>query len=58
MKQVRAFGRILLGILRELSDQNAYERHLTAHGRHHSIEEWRKFSDERMMAKYTRPKCC
>jgi hypothetical protein len=58
MKLVRALGRVLAGILRELSDENAYRRHLAAHGRPHSGEEWRRFSAERMRAKYQQPKCC
>ena len=45
-------------ILRELADENAYRRHLEAHGREHSAAEWRRFSDERMRAKYARAKCC
>jgi hypothetical protein len=45
-------------LLRELADENAYQRHLAAHGRTHSAEEWRRFSDERMRAKYMRAKCC
>ena len=50
--------RIVLGILRELSDESAYERHLLAHGREHSKEEWRRFSECRLKAKYERAKCC
>ncbi|HYP14155.1 MAG TPA: hypothetical protein VEQ63_09540 [Bryobacteraceae bacterium] len=49
---------LILGLLRELADQNAYDRHLIAHGVTDSPEEWRRFSDERMRAKYERPKCC
>ena len=45
-------------LLRELADENAYQRHLDAHGRAHSAEEWRRFSDERMRARYARAKCC
>lgn len=56
--KVRRFAAIVLGLLRELSDQNAYARHLAAHGRVHSPEEWRRFSDHLMHAKYIRPKCC
>jgi hypothetical protein len=48
----------LAGLLRELSDETAYRRHLAAHGREHSPEEWRRFSDRRFHAKYLRPKCC
>jgi hypothetical protein len=58
MKQIKAAGRLLLGVLRELADQSAYERHLAAHGRLPSPEEWRRFSDARLRAKYGRVKCC
>jgi hypothetical protein len=47
-----------MGILREIADENAYARHLAAHGRTHSGEEWRRFSEERLRAKYARAKCC
>ena len=52
------FWQIVVGILRELSDENAYRRHLAAHQAVHSAEEWRRFADERMRAKYMRAKCC
>ena len=55
---MRAFLRILAGLARELSDENAYARHLRVHGLQHSPEEWRRFFEERSRAKYTRPKCC
>lgn len=58
MKKVRRFGRLVLGLLRELADENAYQRHLTAHGRTHSGQEWRRFSEERLRAKYLRARCC
>jgi hypothetical protein len=45
-------------LLREISDQNAYARHLTAHGAVHSGAEWRRFSDERFRMKYQQVKCC
>jgi len=48
----------LLQILREIADQNAYARHLAAHGAKHSGAEWRRFCDERFRAKYQRAKCC
>ncbi len=57
----RLIARFLRGIaalLRELSDEAAYKRHLAAHGREHSAEEWRRFSDSRFRAKYARAKCC
>ena len=58
MKLLRTLGKILVGLLRELSDETAYQRHLAAHGRVASGDEWRRFSEERLRAKYVRPKCC
>ncbi len=58
MKGLKKLARILAGLLRELSDEQPYQRHLTAHGRAHSREEWRRFCKDRFAAKYTRPKCC
>jgi hypothetical protein len=55
---MRQFLRVVLGLLRELADENAYRRHLEAHGRKPSGEEWRRFSEERLKAKYARAKCC
>jgi hypothetical protein len=55
---MKRFWRLVVGLLRELSDENAYARHLAAHGCSHSGEEWRRFSEERMRAKYARAKCC
>ncbi len=55
---LRRVGAILLAILRELADENAYRRHLAAHGRYHSREEWRRFRECRHRAKYARAKCC
>ena len=55
---VGRFARLLLGLLRELSDENAYHRHLAAHGAEPSAAEWRRFSEERLRAKYARAKCC
>jgi hypothetical protein len=55
---MRAFWQIIMGVLRELSDESAYERHLAAHARKHSAAEWRRFHEERLRAKYARAKCC
>ena len=55
---MKRFFQLALAILRELSDENAYARHLAVHGRTHSGEEWRRFSEERLRAKYARAKCC
>lgn len=58
MKPLREFGRIVMAILRELSDENAYARHLALEGRVHSAEEWRRFAECQMKRKYARAKCC
>lgn len=58
MKRLRRFGQLLWGLMRELSDETAYRRHLEAHGKEPSRAEWRKFSEERFRARYIRPKCC
>jgi hypothetical protein len=58
MKCLQAVGAVILSLLRELADENAYRRHLVMYGRIHSAEEWRRFSDERSKAKYSRVKCC
>jgi hypothetical protein len=58
MKGLRTFGSLILALLRELADETAYHRHLAAHRRTHSGQEWRKFSDERLRAKYLRARCC
>lgn len=55
---MRQFFRIVLGILREIGDENAYARHLRVHNRVHSGAEWRRFSEERFGEKYQRAKCC
>jgi hypothetical protein len=58
MTRVHRLARLILRILRELADENAYHRHLATHGRTHSGNEWHRFSEERLRAKYSRPKCC
>jgi hypothetical protein len=55
---MRALCRTILAILREISDESAYQRHLRFHGREHSGPEWRRFSDERLARKFARAKCC
>lgn len=54
----RALGGIISGVLAELSDQNAYRRHLAAHRTVHSPQEWRRFQDEHAAAGSRRPRCC
>jgi hypothetical protein len=58
MKQLRKAAALARELLRELADERAYGRHLEHHGRTASAEEWRRFQDARMRAKYARAKCC
>jgi hypothetical protein len=58
MSRLRRMGRLVLAILRELAHENAYRRHLAAHGRQHSGEEWRRFCDHHLQRTYARPRCC
>ncbi len=58
MSRVREFWALLLALLRELGDENAYRRHLAAHGRAHSRREWQRFCDDRLVARFVRPRCC
>ena len=58
MKALRRLAALMLGLLRELADENAYQRHLAARGRAHSAAEWRHFTEHRLRAKYARAKCC
>ena len=55
---LRALTRIISGLVAELSDQNAYKRHLAAHGAVHSPAEWRRFQDEHAAAKSRQARCC
>jgi len=52
------FFTIIWRILKELGDENAYQRHLRVHNRVHSAEEYRHFQTEHFRAKYQRAKCC
>ena len=49
---------IVYAILREIGDESAYKRFLLSQGLLPSRENWRRFSEERMSAKYRKPKCC
>jgi uncharacterized short protein YbdD (DUF466 family) len=58
MSLLTRIGRTLLALLRELSDETAYQRHLQAHGRTDSPSEYRRFQREHYDVKYRRAKCC
>ena len=55
---MRTFFGMVMAILRELADENAYQRHLKAHGAVHSPQEWRRFCDYHWDATARRPRCC
>ena len=54
----RSFVRIVAAVVDEISDQNAYRRHLAAHGTVHSPDEWRRCQDQLSAANARRPRCC
>ncbi len=58
MKRLRRAAALIVQLLRELSDENGYRRHLEAHNASPSPEQWRHYCDQRFKAKYTRAKCC
>ncbi len=55
---IRRMVDLLRALLRELSDEAPYQRHLAAHGVAHSPAEWRRFCDEKWNAKARRGRCC
>ena len=55
---MRRIAKLVWSLLRELADENAYQRYLATEGRKHSGVEWRRFSEQRLRAKYMRAKCC
>ena len=58
MRIAQSVWQVVIGILREISDQNAYQRHLRVHHAVHSPQEWRRFIDERLRRKFGQAKCC
>jgi hypothetical protein len=58
MKMLARLRRVVAGVLRGLSDEDAYARHLAQRGVAHSAVEWRRFCEHRLRAKYERGRCC
>jgi hypothetical protein len=58
MSALKRAGNLLVELLRELSDQNAYQRYLAARGVPDSPQEWRHFSKHRLAARFGQAKCC
>ncbi len=58
MRRLQKAVALLLALLRELADENAYQRYLSTRGLAPSPEAWRRFSNARLAARFERPKCC
>ncbi len=58
MNRLRRVAALVAALLRELADESAYHRHLRRSGAPDSAEEWRRFWEQRLGARFTRPKCC
>lgn len=50
--------RVLLATLREIFDENAYQRFLVRTGSAASVQSYREFQSERESAMATKPRCC
>lgn len=58
MELVRSFLRVLLATLREIFDENAYQRFLVRSGNVACVQSYREFQREREAGMTNRPKCC
>ncbi|HEY6249814.1 MAG TPA: hypothetical protein VI685_07615 [Candidatus Angelobacter sp.] len=58
MRYLRSFFQVVLATLREIFDENAYQRFLLRTGKPVSTGSYREFQQEREAGMATRPKCC
>jgi len=58
MKYMQSFLQVLLATLREIFDENAYQRFLLRTGNLASADSYREFQREREAGMATRPRCC
>lgn len=58
MKTIRLFVRTLLAALREIFDENAYQRFLIRTNGAVSVESYKAFMREREAGMQRRPRCC
>jgi hypothetical protein len=58
MKYMRNIFKVLLATLREIFDENAYQRFLLRTGSTASVQSYRAFQHEREAMVATKPKCC
>lgn len=56
--RLQEFGAGFLCMLREIGDENGYDRWRAEMGVAHSGASWRKYCDERFAMKMKNPKCC
>ena len=58
MRRLREFFKTVLAVLREIFDENAYQRFLLRTNSAASVESYRRFQRERESAMATKPRCC
>ena len=58
MKRLRSFFRTVLAVLREIFDENAYDRYLLRTQSVASVESYREFQREREAGMARQPRCC
>lgn len=58
MSHLRSFFHLVLVTLREIFDENAYQRFLLRTGGCASVQSYREFTRERDAALAKRPRCC
>ena len=58
MRALREFLKTVLAVLREIFDENAYQRFLLRTNSVASVESYRQFQRERESGMATKPRCC
>jgi hypothetical protein len=58
MNRLHSFMKLLLATLREIFDENAYQRFLLRTGGVASVQTYREFQREREALTARRPRCC
>ena len=58
MNRLRSFFKVLIATLREIFDENAYQRFLIRTGNVASVESYRAFLQEREAGMARKPRCC
>jgi len=58
MNRLRSFFKVLIATLREIFDENAFERFLLRTGEAASAESYRAFLQEREAGMARKPRCC